>query len=208
MASQPANQAPTQGQPVLAGAAAAPGGDDQLKVQVDTLEETVKNIVNTLTSIPAIITTKSTEAADYLATKIDEYRKTMKGENQDNNSEMIMVKELHAKLLTELRSKNPSLYCTIVKIAYCYQSKIQPIPTSTDQVKYLKCPDPTLNFSCTSLMAPKLLILTINLLQLDKYIKKNKQNETGLQLTNEILQKIILLDVVANEEQIASTMNL
>lgn len=170
-----------------------------LEKSVNILESTLTNLINTLSSIPPTLKQKSKDMTDYLSNKIEEYRKTIKGDEQDSNGEMVHVKELHAELLDRLRKDNPVMYCIVVQAADC-------LTQPTTQQTYLKCNNNVYQcFSVDPSYPNQAIVYIANLLLIEKYASSN--NVTFIPSQNQLSSLQTHRDTFKSREEIAQWFN-
>ncbi len=156
---------------------------------------TANNFMYYLAAVPGIIQEKTMNMADTLAGKIDEYRRAMKGESDNDETnkgdQIVSMEKARVDMLHKIRLSNPHLYCLMVKLSDCINVKA---PPST----YLKVCSST---SITCLEDPnKHFVIFVNLLLLNKYYDE-KLKET-LKLQDSQLKRLFAITDIFTETQI------
>lgn len=130
---------------------------------VTTMKTRFTSIIRKIINVPLTLRQNTVEATDNIASKLGEYRKVMKGEDQDNNQTedgFIMDKNI-IELLKETKSKNPALYCLLVSTGDCWKMG-QP------HNEYLKCGDGP---KCSLTDRGEIIVFVLNLIMLYNHSK-------------------------------------
>jgi hypothetical protein len=161
-----------------------------LEETVNKLGITVSDIVATISAFPSRFVGSSKDTADHIAGKIEEYRKVIKGENQNEQDELFYIKDSHADFLDRMRSDNPNLYCMFVQLIDCYNN----METVPKKYQYLKCGNQSIVCPVSS---PKNVMIMITNIAL---IFAKGGNRSPIEL-----QRVFSFDRVLSEQEIYTT---
>ena len=140
-----------------AGAAAAAGSG------MESIQLIISQKLQPIFSFVANFKQSAFETTDHVASKIDEYRGVMSGQNQNQeNSDpsMFIMEAKQLEMVNEMRKDNPALYCIVASAADCWVS-------GAPATAYLKCaPNDLVNVT-----KEQAVILALNVFVIHKYLK-------------------------------------
>ena len=156
-----------------------------VQAEVSNIQQQVTNLTNNINGVPAEFVAKTRNMADSIASKIDAFAASMKGESDSTpapHDTITPIIEKHFELLEDCRHNNPALYCLLLQISMCANNAtISPT---------LQCGAQNLQYACS----PQPIVDATNVLLLNATNPLTPTNST-LQFLSQFASPISQSDI-------------